>query len=155
MSEERFSTRRAVLVVVASAAALLLILGIAWLAAGPVVAPPTGLASRSRSDAVDGARSGGAAADGSAQAVDGVGPLARQAADFGGAVPPVALRVVDATRHPVAGATVRIDPNAAEIAFWDLQDAEPRLVAITAQTSDDAGLVHALLPRGRAMVTAR
>jgi hypothetical protein len=154
MLEERSPARRSLLAVVA-AAAVLLALGAGWLLTRPVTAPVADTENDARSRAANGAAFGDGAATTNAQPARTAGDDARQAADTAGAVPPIALRVVDAERQPVAGASVRIDPNAAEVAFWDLQDAEPLLAAIAPQTSDEQGLVHAQLPRGVAMVTVR
>jgi hypothetical protein len=155
MLEERSPARRSLLAVVAAAAVLLLALGAGWLLTRPVTAPVADAELDARSRAANGAPVGDGAATKNAQPARTAGDDARQAADTAGATPPIALRVVDADRRPVAGANVRIDPNAAEVAFWDLQDAEPLLAAIAPQTSDEHGLVHTRLPRGTAIVVAR
>lgn len=155
MPEERSDARGRWLAVVAFAAVLLSALGAGWLLTRPVTAPVAEAELEASRRVANGAPLGDGAATTNlqpARATDGDG---RQAADTAGATPPIALRVVDAERRPVAGASVRIDPNAAEIAFWELQDAEPLLAAIAPKASDEHGLVHAQLPRGVAMVTAR
>jgi hypothetical protein len=155
MLEERSPARRSLLAVVAAAAVLLLALGSGWLLTRPVTAPVADAENDARSRAANGTAFGDGAATTNAQPARTADTDARRAADTAGAVPPIALRVVDAERRPVAGASVRIDPNAAEVGFWDLQDAEPLLAAIAPQTSDEHGLVHAQLPRGVAMTTVR
>ncbi|MFN8825025.1 MAG: hypothetical protein ACK501_08665 [Planctomycetota bacterium] len=155
MLEERSPARRSLLAVVAAAAVLLLACGAGWLLTRPVTAPVADAELDARSRAANGAAFGDGAATTNAQPARTAGDDTRQAADTAGATPPIALRVVDAARRPVAGASVRIDPNAAEIRFLDMQDAEPLLAAIPPRTSDEHGLVHTQLPRGVAMVTVR
>lgn len=155
MPEERSPARRSLLAVVATAAVLLLALGAGWLLTRPVTAPVADAELEARRRAANGAAVGDGAATPNAQPAQATDGDARQAADTAGAVPPIALRIVDAERRPVAGASVRIDPNAAEVPFLELQDAEPLLAAIAPRTSDEHGLVHTQLPRGVAMVTVR
>lgn len=155
MPEERSPARRSSFAVVAFAAVLLLACGAGWLLTRPVVAPVADAELDARSRAANSAAVGDEAATTNASPAASTDGEARQAADTAGAIPPIALRVVDAARRPIAGASVRVDPQAAEIEFLDLQDAEPLLAAIPPQTSDEHGLVHTRLPRGTAMVVAR
>lgn len=155
MPEERSPARRSLLVVVAFAFVLLLAIGGGWLLTRPVVAPVAVDELDARSRAANSAAVGDEAATTNAAPAASTDGAARQAANVGDDIPPIALRVVDAERRPIAGASVRIDPNAAEIPFLDLRDAEPLLAAIAPRSSDAEGIVHTQLPRGVAMVTAR
>lgn len=136
---------------------LLCLLGLgAWLAMRPVAAPNDPNAADARANAVASSGLADQSPDAPSSSAAANGEVRRPAADDArGAVAPIALRVLDPKRDPVAGATVRIAPEVAEIGFWDMTDAEPLLATASAQTSDAAGLVHAHLPRGVAMVTAR